>query len=225
MKKAFLILITLFSCNKQENQKKEPKNDSIVTYKFNKVILNKTRNDIHKLLKKSKEDVVFLGDSQTEGFPVTEVFSNINVKNRGIAGNTTSDILNRLQTVIEGRPKEIFLQVGLNDISQNIELKKINSNFNMICDRILKESPETKLYIQSVLPTTLEYKKLNPEIIRYNKLLQDYCNKNNIVFIDVFKQLLDGKELNKKYTYDGIHLTAEGYVVWIKELKKYIKST
>ncbi|QWA38883.1 GDSL-type esterase/lipase family protein [Chryseobacterium sp. ZHDP1] len=223
MKYLFLLLL-LFSCGakKDERHTEIKKNDSLVTYTFNKKVLDKAKLDLQNSFKKSKKDIIFLGDSKTEGFPLQETFNNLNIKNRGIAGNTTSDVLSRLKFVTDGKPKEIFLEIGVNDISQDIPVVKTFENFKNICERIKKETPTTKLYIQSVLPTTLENKLLNPKIQQYNDLLNSYCKNNKLTFIDLNSHFLSGSEMNKKYTIDGIHLNAAGYLLWGELLKKHV---
>ncbi|MCH4237440.1 MAG: hypothetical protein LKF66_05785, partial [Clostridium tyrobutyricum] len=49
-------------------------------------------------------DIVFLGDSITNRCEWEEVFNNSSIKNRGIDGDTTDGILNRLNTITKGHP-------------------------------------------------------------------------------------------------------------------------
>lgn len=218
----YLSLFLLFTSCKKNATHDKPKNDSIVTYVFNKILVDKSKIEAQNSFKKSEDDIIFLGDSKTEGFPLQESFNNLNIKNRGIAGNTTSDVLSRLHFITSGKPKTIFLEIGVNDISGNVPISKVFGNFKMICERIKQESPKTKLYIQSVLPTTLENKGLNPKIKEYNILLEKYCLQNNLSFIDLNPKFLQGSEMNKKYTIDGLHLNICGYILWHDILKKYI---
>lgn len=223
MKKYFILLIAIlcFSCSRI-TKKQTVKNDSIVTYSFNKIKVSNSKIEIQKLLKKSKNDIVFLGDSKTEGFPVQEMFENSNVKNRGIAGNTTKDVLDRLSNITSGKPHDIFIEIGVNDLSQNIPVIKVFYNFKNICEQIKKDSPSTEIFVQSVLPTTLEQKHLNANINKYNDLLKNYCQSNKLTYIDINHYFLLGDNMDKKYTIDGIHLNADGYKLWKELLTKYI---
>lgn len=222
MKKVlFPLILLLFAC-KNEPKQETNKNDSLVTYTVNKYINNKARVDLQSSLPKSKNDIVFLGDSKTEGFPLSEIFQDVSIKNRGIGGNTTQDVLDRLNTITEGHPKKIFLEIGLNDISNNISPQKTFQNFVLICKRISDESSETKLIVQSITPTAKDQKGLNPKINQYNNLIQNFCKKNKIEFIDLHENFLKGSELNNEYTIDGVHLNAKGYILWSKILEPYI---
>ena len=59
-------------------------------------------------------DVVFLGDSITEGGAWDELFPGVPVRNRGIGGDTTSGVLDRLDQITRGRPAKVFLKIGTN---------------------------------------------------------------------------------------------------------------
>lgn len=65
------------------------------------------------ILPKLNSDVIFLGDSITDKCEWTELLENPNIKNRGISGDTTERILNRLDEIVESKPKQIFLMVGI----------------------------------------------------------------------------------------------------------------
>jgi lysophospholipase L1-like esterase len=61
--------------------------------------------------------IVFLGDSITDFFRVNEFFPGVYVINRGISGDTTDGVLNRLaESVYELSPSKIFLMIGTNDL-------------------------------------------------------------------------------------------------------------
>ena len=61
-------------------------------------------------------DIVMLGDSLTEWGNWHELVPEYSILNRGISGDTSSGVLDRLQEVIERRPKVVFVMIGTNDI-------------------------------------------------------------------------------------------------------------
>ncbi|CEJ71249.1 multifunctional acyl-CoA thioesterase I and protease I and lysophospholipase L1 [Chryseobacterium oranimense G311] len=217
MKKIFILSILVCCCPKQEKKDK-----NLVTITYNKKDLDNAKIQMQNSFPIKESDIVLLGDSKTEGFPTQEIFNNLNIKNRGIAGNTTADVLHRLQNIVSGKPRKIFLEIGLNDLSENNAPEKVFLNFSKICSQIKKASPNTIIYVQSVLPTTFENKGLNPKIFSYNKLLQKFCSDNKIQYIDLNYHFLLNKELNPKYTIDGTHLNIEGYFLWKDLLKPYL---
>ena len=79
-----------------------------------------------------KEGIVFVGDSLTENYNVYEYFKDYNVYNRGIGGDTTSGLLNRMkESIYDLEPKVVVLLIGINDF-QLIENADVNTIFNNI---------------------------------------------------------------------------------------------
>ncbi len=66
----------------------------------------KERNEYYSKFPIQSDDIVFIGNSLTEMFNVTELFGN--VKNRGIGGDKSRGLLFRLASIVEGKPKKIF---------------------------------------------------------------------------------------------------------------------
>lgn len=79
--------------------------------------------------KDKKEKIVFLGDSLIDKGEWNELLSNEDIANRGINGDTTEGVLNRIDSVIALVPKKAFIMIGTNDVgrgeSKDIILKKL----------------------------------------------------------------------------------------------------
>jgi lysophospholipase L1-like esterase len=169
----------------------------------------------------TKHEIIFLGNSITDIGEWAEIWQNKNVKNRGISGDNTFGVLARLDEVLSSRPAKIFIMIGINDISKDIPDTIIVDNYKKIINRISKESPRTKLYVQSILPTNNEFSDFTrhqnkDEHIRIiNKSLFQYCKQKKVHFVDLYTSFLDeiGK-LNKLYTNDGLHINGYGYTKW-----------
>lgn len=180
------------------------------------------RKDIFEKLPKDSTDVVFLGNSLTEQGMWQELFPDIDLKNRGIAGDMTDGILERLPTVLELQPKKLFLSVGVNDLlfqSPDYVIK----NYEKIINTITKQSPLTQIFVQSLIPVNNEVRNTgisNKDIIIINQELKRLAQEKGLTFIDLHK-VFDGVLL-EKYTSDGIHLNGEAYLIWRDTLKKYI---
>ena len=67
-----------------------------------------------------KKCIVFLGDSLSDGAEWSELFSRQDILNRGISGDTSTGVLDRLDEVVRHQPKKIFLLIGINDIARDI---------------------------------------------------------------------------------------------------------
>lgn len=177
-------------------------------------------------------DIVMLGNSLTEfGGDWSKLLNMKHIRNRGIAGDDAMGIYHRLQQILPGKPKAIFLMVGINDISHDLSAIETFKLCAMVIGKIRKDAPETKLYVQSLLPInesfncwkTLEGK--TDMIPAVNALLYNYCKEKNIPFINLFSKFVrhGTNELRKELTVDGLHLTKQGYKEWMFYLRHYIK--
>lgn len=179
----------------------------------------------------TSKDIVMLGNSLTEGGKDwAERLGNKNVRNRGISGDNVMGIYDRLHQILPGHPAKLFLLIGVNDISQDSTTNGIISNIGMVVDRIRKESPDTRLYLQSLLPINESFgrwKKLEgksamiPEI---NAGLEALAREKGITFVNLFPLFTEKgtNVLRPEFTNEGLHLNEEGYKIWAKELKKKI---
>ena len=94
--------------------------------------------------------------------------------------------------------------------------------------RIQKESPETKVYLQSLLPINESfnrYKRLTNktyQIPEINARLETLAKEKKITFINLYPLFTEKgtNVLKKELTYDGLHLNDEGYKVWVDAIKK-----
>jgi lysophospholipase L1-like esterase len=100
----------------------------------------------------SEKDIVFLGNSITNHVDWEELLGMPEARNRGISGDITFGVLERLDEVIEGLPAKVFILIGINDISRNIPDSVILNNDRRIIQRIKSGSPKTKIYFQTLMP-------------------------------------------------------------------------
>ena len=176
-------------------------------------------------------DIIFLGNSITNGCEWSELFNNKHVKNRGISGDIVQGVYDRLEPILTGKPEKIFLLIGINDLAAGASPDSIVKGINKIAEQIKHESPRTKLYIQSLLPvnntfsTFKNHTSKGQEVIDTNKMLKVLCLKKHLTYIDLydsFKEPGDDK-MNPKYTNDGLHLLGPGYLLWEKIEAPYIR--
>lgn len=182
----------------------------------------------------SKGGIVFLGDSITEQFLVSEFFEDLPVINRGITRDTTVGIIRRLKVSVRDlKPSKVILLIGTNDLGNGKRLDAIVANIARIIELIQFYTPQTKVYLQSVYPVrvekahqikkTLVGKRNNRDIMAINMKLKHEARRTHITYIDMYKYLKDVHgQLKKSYTMDGLHLTPEGYDRVAKVLQKYL---
>lgn len=216
---AFNVLIVLFFAGKRYYYSHPPAYIASQSYSYD--TLNDTRNSLLSALPIDSTDIVFVGNSLTEGFLVTEIFGQ-HVKNRGIGGNRTYHLLGRVATIAQQRPRKIFIEAGINDLRDGVSVDSIFKNYRRIVDTTRITSPRTLIYVQSVFPTSREYVKINTAVVRLNTILKDYCTAFGVKYIDVHALLLRDGQLNDQYTDDGLHLNGQGYKVWAKAIERYV---
>lgn len=180
------------------------------------------RTDLLRSLPIDSNDVVFVGNSLSEGFPVTEIYG-AHFKSRGIGGNNTNHILNRITGIADNHPRKIFLEAGLNDLIASYPVDSIFNNYKRIIQIINNRSPKTGVYVQSTTPARGSYSYLNDSIRRLNDKLSRYCIENSIQFVDLYTQMATNNCLNNNLTSDGIHLNGKGYEIWRKVIGQFLK--
>ena len=179
----------------------------------------------------TENDIVFLGNSITDGGEFNELFGMENVKNRGITSDVIEGVEKRLDQILKGRPKKIFLLIGINDISHKLSTEQIALNYERLVDKIITGSPQTKLYLQSIMPIDNDFKRYKNlygtenVITKTNILIENIAIKKGLVFIDLTKTLADENtgKLKKEFTNDGLHLTGNGYKAWIEKIRPYVE--
>lgn len=189
-----------------------------------------TRNHYKERIAEFKEsplnfgEVVFIGNSITEQGGDWSIRLGIEgVRNRGIAGDVTDGVLMRMDEIIHYKPETVFLLIGINDLFNLYYQKEIPSpeyvadNIIKITELIHKELPETKICLQTILPTREEY--MTESIHKVNEIISKHEKDSYYQLIDLFKVFVDDDGLLKRnLTTDGIHLNESGYEVWVKAI-------
>lgn len=177
----------------------------------------------------TENDIIFLGNSITDGGNFEELFKREDVKNRGIRSDIIPGVQKRLEQVVKGHPKKIFLLIGINDVSHGHSVDKLAERYETLVNEIRHRSPETQLYLQSIMPINNDYgvyrnlKGKENTIVEFNKRIKEIAEKNDLEYIDLWPFLADKNgKLNKKYTNDGLHLTGPGYRAWTNGIRSYL---
>ncbi len=171
----------------------------------------------------SDHDIVFLGDSITANAQWNELFTGITVKNRGVAGDTTVNVLARLDQVIQGQPQKVFLLVGTNDLTHGPADRKASyQNYLTIVNRIINESPNTQLVLQSLMPRNKAYRQ---EIESFNAFIEGLAASKDLRYINLYPHFLSKQgELKEELTNDILHINGEGYRLWRSLLAPHVLS-
>jgi len=185
------------------------------------------RLDFFRKMPNRKGEIVFVGNSLTEGGKWQEIFQNPHVINRGISGDVTYGILARLDEVLASKPAKIFILAGINDMKRGTPNEVILANLKRMILMVKTQSPKTKLYMQSLLPVNeamlpdIYAKVKNAKINALNQQLEALCKTMNVSYLNIHPALADESgSLKKELSIDGLHLRQASYVLWAEELKR-----
>jgi len=163
-----------------------------------------------------------MGNSITDFWinTVPEFFAGKSYIDRGIAGQTTPQMLIRFrQDVIDLKPKVVVILAGINDINGNTgpsTLEMIEDNFKSMAE--IAQANNIHVVLSTVLPCDSIYVRpdLHPaeRVVQLNVWIKKYSSDKGCGYIDYFSSLTDKKNgLKKEYTNDGIHPNKEGYSI------------
>ena len=169
-----------------------------------------------------KENIIFLGDSITDFYPVDKIYWNLPIVKSGVSGYTTTDILDRMDKMVyQYNPTKVFLLIGTNDIMTDGSKKTDETIDNIIeiINNINKNRKKATIYVESIYPVR---KKSNPSMVKdrdndtiriINEKIKNYCEKKGkCIYINMFDELTDENgELSQSYSNDGLHPNDLGY--------------
>jgi lysophospholipase L1-like esterase len=166
--------------------------------------------------------VVFLGDSITDYWRLNEYFTGRDFVNRGIAGQTTLQMLGRFRPdVIALNPKAVVILAGTNDIGAGYSAEQTETDLMEMVE--LARAHNIKPALASVLPVSDYHKDTDPAnertkvhspaaIQALNHWMQGYCATEGLIYIDYYSALVDSAgKLQADASDDGLHPNARGY--------------
>jgi lysophospholipase L1-like esterase len=162
-------------------------------------------------------DLVMFGDSITEWAPWADIFRDISMVNRGLAGDTTTGMLRRIDTTLNVKPKLVCFMAGINDLAQGYDVEYIYQNYiDML--KVWQEN-DIRILVQSTLYVGSKLQGLNPSVELLNSKISEYCSQQGIAFLDVNSVLSPNQLLSNEYSCDDLHLNAKAYQVWAEVLQ------
>jgi len=172
--------------------------------------------------------VVMIGDSLTDGAEWGEMFPGTAIANRGIDGDTTGGVLKRMEGIKSVHARKAFLMIGINDFGkENRSVDVVFGDYAKIVSQLEKSG--MKVFIQSTLLCNeakagwISCAAIQGKILELNRRLAALAS-GNVAFVDVNAGLVGEGGLKSDLTYDGVHLNGEGYLVWKREISKYLQA-
>lgn len=180
-----------------------------------------------------KGEIVFYGDSITEMCDVSLYYPEFEIINRGISGDTTSGMLERLQdNLLDIEPSTVVFLGGTNDIGKNVPIEEIAGNIESILKAIKDRCPNCRIIVQSVYPVNKNIRprylnqvnaRTNDAVIKLNAALVELCQRRGYTYVNTYSYLIDDEgNLKSEYTRDGLHLTRKAYFALAEVIKPYL---
>lgn len=171
-------------------------------------------------------DALFIGDSRIVGLSEygtirnATYYAEIGISNAGLLSSGA------LPGVLSARSYgKVYLCCGINNIGMGADT--CFSDFEDILDLVRTYQPDAIVYVMSNVYVTPEYWSEHPafnndEIRAYNYLLATLDDGDRTVFLNI-AGLFESEAgfLDYEWTFDGIHLVADGYETWSYYLKNH----
>ena len=244
MRAILLLLVLIFNCNSPKEL--YPAADTIIQGQLEwqkKFYFDRIAE--FKEAPIGNDKIVFLGNSIMQGGGNwNKKFSSKNIVNRGISGDYTQGILKRLDEIIFYKPIAVFIMIGINEFfadnsdKPEITPKYVAENIFTISDIIKSNSPNTKIFIHTILPiNNRQYMKVKD--VNYNFLQDSFIpsvnkqveitnaiirNNKKYNIVDLYPLFLNNDlMMDSNMSDDGVHLNEIGYRIWVEETTKLIK--
>ena len=166
-------------------------------------------------------EVVFIGDSLTDGCDISLYYPEYKAFNRGIGGDTTIGLEKRLDvSIYDIQPRAVVMLIGANNLSTMFD------NYESILISMKENLPKSKIVLVSLTSMGKEWGRNNHLAAFNNVKIKALAEKYGYEYVDVYTPLLNTEtnEIYAEYTSDGGHLTHEGYLVLTGEIKTVLQS-
>lgn len=182
--------------------------------------------ELYRQLPVRENNIVFLGNSITDFGLWSEFFGSStssgqagsDIVNRGIQGIESPEVLEHLSLIGEGHPRKLFLMIGINDFEHP---QTVVPNIRKMVTLMQERSPQTEIYVQSILPCNLNPRKTTPTTL--NPQIKALCAELGVTYIDVFAAMAGtGTAMPANMTDDQLHPNILGYRVWCNTIKEYV---
>jgi lysophospholipase L1-like esterase len=180
---------------------------------------------LYDVLPLDSSSTIFIGDSHIERGRWTELLS-LPVANLGIGGDDMQGLTHRMDHVLKHHPKKLFLLSGANDVIQGRSAEYILETYTDLVSRIRSTSPETQLYLVSLLPWAPNadgYYRLNSTVRTVNEGLMKLGRASGAIYVDAGSAVADRSgDLRLEFCFDSVHLNGQGYLAVAGALRPYV---
>lgn len=155
---------------------------------------------------------------------IYRVIFQIKIINLGYSGNNMAQMMDIIEQIKAVHPQKLFIMAGTNDLA-HLNMTQMESRWNNLFDVISDSVPDTKIFVQSVLPVSHSREgshASNTKIAEANNVLKKIAAERNLVYIDLYSRMIHDGVLSDELTIDGIHLKPAAYDIWANAITQYI---
>ena len=103
---------------------------------------------------------------------------------------------------------------------RGVPVAKIATNYAEILDRIGTGAPDTRVYVQSVLPRGSDYEE---RVLALNREIRRMAEERGLPYIDLYPAFVaDDGSIQDELANDELHLLGTGYARWKAILDPYV---
>lgn len=165
----------------------------------------------------TRSSIAFLGDSITANGEWAVWFPDRQAHNLGVGGDTTDDLIARLDEVVDLHPDAVALLIGTNDLGQRKSVEHLVRNIEYLLVTLRKALPGTRMLVQSIMPRAAEFAE---RVHDANRHLRQFAPSVNAQYLDLWPALAGAsEEIAPEFSDDTVHLTSAGYEAWLSELR------
>ena len=189
-----------------------------------------TRHEsFNKRVAQGKVDLVFIGDSITQGWEGSgkdvwaKYYANRNTVNLGIGGDRTQHVIWRLDNgnLKNITPKAAVIMIGTNNSGSNTSAE-IADGVKVIVEQIRKMSPKTKILVLGVFPRGTNNDDARRKVNQgANAIFKNLADSKHVHYLDIGAHFLtDDGTLTREIMPDLLHLSPKGYLIWAESIEK-----
>ncbi len=188
----------------------------------------KRHEAMNERVKQGNVDLVFIGDSITQGWEGrgkkvwAKYYGKRNAVNLGIGGDRTQHVIWRLDNgnLAGIEPKVAVIMIGTNNSGANTP-DQIAEGVTAIVRQLQKKTPQTKILLLATFPRGASPDDKRRQVNqKSNELVSKLAAAETVTYLDIGKEFLAGDgSLSRDIMPDLLHLSEQGYEIWAESIE------
>ncbi|MBX9791577.1 MAG: GDSL family lipase [Pirellulales bacterium] len=229
--RCFYVAVALTAFATSFGQAEEPPRHSAVTPAPRPGDWMKLHESFNERAKQGDVELVFLGDSITQGWADNDTWKKYYVRrhaaNFGIGGDRTQHVLWRIEHGnFDGiKPKLVVLMIGTNNSNgSDNTAEEIADGIKAIVGQLREKLPDTKVLLLAIFPRGEQPNPQREKNAKASELASKLADGKHVFYLDIGPKFLaaDGS-LSADIMPDHLHLSSRGYEIWAEAIEPQVK--